>query len=426
MKIIKFNILDILIPATILLIVLGLYLLIPPKLILTDENDIIIEYPNEYKNDGYKAVFFGTDVTKDVIVKTNFDAKKVGEYKINYIVKNKLGIFSNKVQRKIKVVDTVPPQIELIGNDILLLVGDDYKEPGYTATDNYDGNITDKVVVEGNIDINKTGEYKLKYTVEDSSNNSFEIERTITVAQNNVSSVPILTYHGFMSREEKDQYVKGEKYTISAETFEEQLKYLKDNGYRTITLDDFYKWYTHQIFLTEKDVVIVIDDGNISQYQYAIPLIEKYGFNATIFVITGRIKDTDVKYDPAKTQFFSQAIIDDIKNNHKSIRLESHTNNLHQLIDGQAAIKVKTDEEIEEDLKISKEKLDANYMAFPYGWNTPSSAKILSKLEFKMAFAFGYGNYGRATMSDDQYYIKRVNINAETTMNEFIYWLEER
>lgn len=329
-------------------------------------------------------------------------------------------------QNKATIVDNEPPVIELKGNNILLMVGDTYLEPGYNAFDNYDGNITSKVVVSGNVDTNKAGVYKLEYTVQDSSNNKFEIERVITVCEDNVDSVPILTYHNFMSEKEKSQFAPKDKYTVTIESFEKQLQYLKENGYKTITLDDFYMWYTNQIALTEKDVVMVIDDGNISQYHYAIPLIEKYGFNATIFVITGRITNNDVEWDPSQLQFFNQNIIDDIENNHKSIKLESHTNNLHQLIDNQVAIKVKTDEEIENDLKISKEILDASYLAYPYGWNTASSTEILKKLGYKMAFAFGQGNYGRASKTDDQYYIKRVNITAETSMREFVNWLEER
>lgn len=336
-------------------------------------------------------------------------------------------LFSKKEkQDQTTIIDSEPPVIELKGNNILLMVGDTYSEPGYDAFDNYDGNITSKVVVSGNVDTNKVGVYKLKYTVQDSSNNNFEIERVVTVCESNVDSVPILTYHNFMSKKEKNKYASKDKYTVTVESFEKQLEYLKENGYKTITLDDFYMWYTNQIALTEKDVVIVIDDGNISQYHYAIPLIEKYGFNATIFVITGRITNNDVEWDPSQIQFFNQNIIDDIENNHKSIKLESHTNNLHQLIDNQVAIKVKDDKEVEEDLKISKEILDAHYMAYPYGWNTASSTEILKKLGYKMAFAFGQGNYGRASKNDDQYYIKRVNITAETSMREFVNWLEER
>ena len=423
-KNIKFLLIGIVLLILILFILLSLYLLIPPKIILNGEETLVMEYPNEYIEPGYSARFLWENLSKKVEIKSFVDSNKLGTYEIQYSVKNKLGIFKSVKTRKIKIVDNESPQISLTKSDIILPLGEKYIEPGYSAIDNYDGDITNNVKVESNVDSTHIGEYKVIYKVKDSSNNETEVERNVEVYKNNVNSVPILTYHGFMTSEEKKKYALDEQYTISTDAFEEQLKYLKDNGYKTITLDEFYEWYTNQRTLTNKDVVIVIDDGNISQYYHAIPLLNKYEFSATIFVITGRIKDYDAKWDPTKIQFFSNDIIEDIKTNYKNISLESHTNNLHQLIDNQAAIKVKSNSEIEEDLKISKEILSAEYLAFPYGWNTPSSSEILKKLGYKMAFAFGYGNYGRATKNDDQYYIKRVNIKAETSMNEFINWLE--
>ena len=64
-------------------------------------------------------------------------------------------------------------------------------------------------------------------------------------------------------------------------------------------------WYNKKISLTGKNIVITIDDGNLSQYVYAVPLLEKYGFNATIFVVTSRINDYKVTWNPKKNQFFS-------------------------------------------------------------------------------------------------------------------------
>lgn len=409
----------------ILLIVLVRCITIP-NLVLKGSKNIELEYSNEYKELGYEASLFGRNYSNNVKVVNNINYEKLGNYKIEYTVKNQFGIGKKSLIRNIKIVDKTSPVMTLKGSDVILDLYQKYEEPGYTSIDNYDGDITNNVRIENNIDINKVGNYEIKYISVDSSGNKTELKRNVSVVQKNVTSVPILTYHNFMNSDEKKLYKSTDKYTMDVLVFEKQLKYLKENGYNTITLDDFYRWYKGEISLTEKDVVIVIDDGNISSYKYAIPLIEKYGFKATIFVITGRITNYDQEWDASKNKFFNQKIINDIKQNHKSIALESHTHDLHQIINGSQAISVKTKDEISEDFKVSRELLGAEYLAFPYGGNREFTGELLKNNGYKMAFGFGVNGYGLATKNDNQYYIKRVNINAETSMNEFINWLEVR
>jgi len=64
-----------------------------------------------------------------------------------------------------------PPVITLVGGDTTLECGAPYVEPGYSATDNYDGDITDKVVVTGSVNSTSPGAYGLWYNVKDSSGN---------------------------------------------------------------------------------------------------------------------------------------------------------------------------------------------------------------------------------------------------------------
>lgn len=416
-------ILTIILIATLLSLLFIIFFTIP-NLSLKGDKNIVLEFSNQYNEDGYNASLLGKDYTKKVKLKSNINYDKLGDYTIEYIIQNKLGTRNKKLKRNIKIIDTESPVITLIGSDLLLDLHQQYIEPGYSAIDNYDGDITSKIEIESNLDINKEGRYKILYRITDTSGNEAKVERNINVILKNITSVPILTYHNFMSDEEKRKYAASDKYVVSTTQFEKQLKYLKENGYNTISLEDFYKWYKGDITLTEKDIVIVIDDGNISSYIYAIPLLEKYNFQATIFVITGRIQDYEQTWDPTKNRFLDKNMINDIKNYHRSINLQSHTHNLHQQIDGKIAISVNTKQEIEEDFILSKNILDAEYLAFPYGGNTEFTEELLKKNGYKMAFGFGISGYGRATKSDNQYYIKRVNINAETTQKEFIEWLE--
>ena len=86
------------------------------------------------------------------------------------------------ITRNIKYEDIEKPTITLKGSDnITLYVGNKYNEDGYTATDNCDGDLTNKVKVTNNIDINTPGTYKVTYKVIDNSNNEITKERNITV-----------------------------------------------------------------------------------------------------------------------------------------------------------------------------------------------------------------------------------------------------
>lgn len=71
--------------------------------------------------------------------------------------------------------DTTPPVISLKG-DTLMMVNKDsaFVEPGYTATDDTDGDITDKVTVKGNVDTSVEGTYYLYYNVSDAAGNAAE------------------------------------------------------------------------------------------------------------------------------------------------------------------------------------------------------------------------------------------------------------
>ena len=101
-----------------------------------------------------------------------------------------------KVEREIPFDDPVPPELKLKGDsDITLYVNiDEYKEPGFEATDNLDGDVTANVEVTGNVDAGKVDVYELSYKVTDKYGNAAEAKRTVTVAE---VPAPVLTLSGY-------------------------------------------------------------------------------------------------------------------------------------------------------------------------------------------------------------------------------------
>jgi len=92
-------------------------------------------------------------------------------------------------------------------------------------------------------------------------------------------AVPILTYYRFSKN-------KTGELTVAQAAFEEQMRFLKENGYRVITLDQLLDFLDFKCQLPEKSVVITFDDGWRSLYDFAFPILKDYGFPATLFIYT--------------------------------------------------------------------------------------------------------------------------------------------
>ncbi len=92
--------------------------------------------------------------------------------------------------------------------------------------------------------------------------------------ENNYATV--LIYHKFNTPESPST-------SIDSDIFEAQLRYLKDNNFRVLSMDDFLKFLKRGIF-PPRSVLITIDDGYRSVYEYAYPLLKKYGFAFTVFL----------------------------------------------------------------------------------------------------------------------------------------------
>lgn len=101
-----------------------------------------------------------------------------------------------------------------------------------------------------------------------------------------VFNIPIFAYHRFGD----GRYPAT---NISLEVFGQQLQYLKDNNYTVLTFGDAVeKWKNAESF-PEKAVILTVDDGYLSFYSRALPLLKRYGYPATVFIQTGTIGGSD-------------------------------------------------------------------------------------------------------------------------------------
>lgn len=151
--------------------------------------------PNDaYVEEGFKAIDnYDGDITDKVI-------REEKDGIVTYTVADSEGNVAT-AQRVIVYKDAVSPVITLNGSiDTNINIGQEYVEEGFVAIDDCDGDITDKVVVSGSIDITKPGKYILEYKVSDSYGNECVINRNVIVAD---FEAPIITLNG-----ERNKYIK--------------------------------------------------------------------------------------------------------------------------------------------------------------------------------------------------------------------------
>lgn len=143
------------------------------------KDEVELNVFDEFKSE-MKATSLFRDVTNELVIENKPDMSKIGDYKVTYSY-----IFLGLKKKKdvtIHVVDKEFPNITLKGEEkVEIYMNDKYEEPGYDVTDNYDKEV--KVVIEGEIDSTKVGNYFLVYKAIDSSNNKTEVVRKVTVSR---------------------------------------------------------------------------------------------------------------------------------------------------------------------------------------------------------------------------------------------------
>lgn len=146
-----------------------------PIITLTGNENVTICPQVQYQEEGYKAIDnYDGDITNKVKI-----TKK--DNLITYSVKDTSNN-ETKITRTITSEDKTLPTITLKGStNQTIYLGNTWKEPGYTAYDNCDNDITNNVVSSGVVNSNKLGSYKITYTVKDLSGNQTTINRTVKV-----------------------------------------------------------------------------------------------------------------------------------------------------------------------------------------------------------------------------------------------------
>ena len=146
-----------------------------PVIILNHNGTAELGLP--YEEEGFRAVDeYDGDLTHKVI-RTEENGT------VTYTVTDSSGNTAQAV-RTIRYEDTLPPEITLLGDaDITITAGTPYEDPGFTAWDHGDGDVTDLVSITGSVNPYLFGSYTIRYTVADSRGHEAEAIRTVNVVR---------------------------------------------------------------------------------------------------------------------------------------------------------------------------------------------------------------------------------------------------
>ena len=157
-----------------LLVLVIAFFTTPMCIVINGDEEIEVECGDAFEDPG-AYVRFGLG---EIASEGNVDTSKLGEYEIWY------SFITEKVKRTVRVIDTTRPEIHIEGTATLSIAkGDTYVEQGFSAWDIADGDLTDKVWTETDLDTSVPGEYHISYYVSDSSGNTTRERRKVSVTE---------------------------------------------------------------------------------------------------------------------------------------------------------------------------------------------------------------------------------------------------
>lgn len=261
---------------------------------------------------------------------------------------------------------------------------------------------------------------------------AYKLEKIVAANTNlskkDINKIPVLMYHHIS--EDKS---KLDSTTISPEKFKEEMLYLKVLGYNTIHFMDYIKHILIGKRLPDNPIIITFDDGYLSSYLYAYPVLKQYDMKATIFIIgwsVGKKLNKDSKTPITEHFTWEQA-----REMYQSglIEIQNHTYDLHNFVEdinyglGVSKLEKETYEKYKNRLVadiaqlktlISQNLGSAVYaFSYPYGKYNEYAEEFLKNKGYRFTVTT---QEGISDFSDSTYLIKRINMQREQDSRSLI------
>ena len=205
--------------------------------------------------------------------------------------------------------------------------------------------------------------------------------------------VPIMMYHHV-----SDNLLPKNLNVVEEKTFEYHMLYLKKHGFHVIGLDELVEGIQHKRKFHSKTVVITFDDGYGNNFSHAFPILKKYQFPATIFVISDLVGKTGYLTWPQMKEMMGQGI-----------SFGSHTR-------WHAYLPDLNEDNLKNEIKISKSIIEQNlgqpikYFSYPAGGFTENIKNLVHESGYIAACTT---NRGQVKSNQDLYELKRIRFNED-------------
>ncbi len=213
-----------------------------------------------------------------------------------------------------------------------------------------------------------------------------------------LADVPILNYHKI------DTLYHA--LSIPPQEFEEQMAYLYQNGFTTITPEDLMAYLNHGKALPEKPILITFDDGYLDNYTNAYPIMKKYGFTATIFLVTNLVGHDErfMTWDQVREMQQDGFVFGSHTVSHTPLTKLTREQAMEELVNSR--------KEIEHQLGTK-----ARYFAYPTGAYNLQVEEMVKQAGYKAAFTI---RYGQAGTDSNPYALERIPIfRGQQTFRSF-------
>lgn len=278
--------------------------------------------------------------------------------------------------------------------------------------DNSTGTLKKFAVIKGGYRYPITGDYGSWWKVNVGGREGYS-SKSSTVLDKGIT---VFMYHHILTAEEKAKSPFANRNTTMIDTqFNEQMDYLKEHGFKTISIKDLEDYLDGKINLPAKVAVITLDAGNISSRIYAYPTLKAHGFVADQFIITSRTPKQPAIFDYNKLHFLSQQEMDDMTD---VFNYYGHTHALHTLTDANESYVTAMDRSyVKEDLLLNRLNLkEMTYLAYPFGQYNMDTVEILKETGFTMAYTT---KMGYVTLDTNRYLIPRYGIEPHLPIETF-------
>lgn len=245
------------------------------------------------------------------------------------------------------------------------------------------------------------------------------VPRSPSVPKTKNFAIPVLMYHRIADLTEKEaRSPLMRDLTVSPSDFEEQMKYLVDNGFTLLLAREIEEAVKQGKSLPEKAVAVTMDDGYKDNFEEAFPILRKHKLPATIFLVTSTV-------DTAGHLSWDDVLI----MHKKQVGYGSHTVHHYELT---ALPLMQLDYELRESKRIIEEKLIERItsIAYPAGKYNQTVAERAKEAGYLAGWKKGGGP---VQPGDDMYLLPRVRVHGRTTLKEFerkvwsgVYVLRER